>query len=389
MPADISQWTHRFAVLSALAMIGLQGLLIGNPPVRLIATAGLFGAVFPMIFGMGYLLFPSYVGETLSTAWAPGIHFLLAVGGGGLLIATRRGLLDSPAQLLGAILWAAGVAVFLGTIGWSIAPAAELPTDLKAGVRNRAQRSSRLGLLAVPIAMGYLILGTVALLARAVRGGGYFDVSAPAVIHLFGTGVVVLLILALGLKLLVGFLHVTPPHSLSWVALSCGAVAPAILAGSFYRPPLFLVGAGLEGVAVISYAVLIAVVGLRADRRRTGFVGLAIGAIAGVTAVGIAIANALDLGWAPGIRAHVVLVINGFILSTIIGYAYQFFPVPNGQFWGASDRTATGTILLFGLGTALVVTGDTAELDIVSVLGVILTIGGTGGYAYLLIQRFR
>lgn len=142
------------------------------------------------------------------------------------------------------------------------------------------------------------------------------------------------------------------------------------------------------GVAITAYAAIIAVVGLRADRRRTGFSGIALGAIVGVTAIGIALANALNIARAPGIRSHVLLVLNGFILPTIIGYAYQFFPVPTGQFLGASDRTATATILVLIIGTGLLVVGTHTHKTTLIDLGAGCSFLATVGYAYLLGRRF-
>lgn len=246
MTGTVSKWTHRFVIVSALSMGGLQAMVFTDAPVRELAFAALLGPILPMIFGMGYLLFPSYVGSTLRNDWAPPVHLGLCVGGGVLILAELRGYLNTTAGLIGAGLWAGGVGIFLGALALSIAPHVSLPPrfDRSSG----SQRSSRLGLLAVPLAMVYLVLGTVALLILNLGGWGSKIVTQPQVIHLLGTGVVVLLIMALGLKLLVGFLHVTPPHSFSWIALAGGSLAPAILVGAFYEPPWFWIGAGLEGL---------------------------------------------------------------------------------------------------------------------------------------------
>ncbi len=64
---SISRWTRRFAIGSALSMVGLQLAFLFDSPFHVVAIVGLFGAVLPMVFGMAYLLLPSYVGRTLST----------------------------------------------------------------------------------------------------------------------------------------------------------------------------------------------------------------------------------------------------------------------------------------------------------------------------------
>jgi len=52
---------------------------------------GVFGFICPMVFGMAYLLLPSYVGETLVDQRLAGIHFVLAYVGVILLVADQLG----------------------------------------------------------------------------------------------------------------------------------------------------------------------------------------------------------------------------------------------------------------------------------------------------------
>lgn len=67
-------------------MVGLQVVLLLDASFRVVAVVGLFGAVLPMVFGMAYLLFPSYVGRTLSTQRLPGVHFIATYAGVRLLL---------------------------------------------------------------------------------------------------------------------------------------------------------------------------------------------------------------------------------------------------------------------------------------------------------------
>jgi hypothetical protein len=237
----------------------------------------------------------------------------------------------------------------------------------------------------IPVAVGYLFVGTGVLLSTVP--GFPTVLTFPAVVHFYATGFVALSIFALGCRLVTGFFHVTPPRSLSWPVLVCGAVAPGVLATNFWRPPWFVVGAGLEAVAVIGYAALVGVVAYRTDRRRIGLYGVAVGALAGAAGVSLALAGVLGVGGPSTVAAHVPVVLDGFLLATIVGYAYQFFPVTNGQFYGATDRTALATILLLACGTGVHATGIVVVGDPLRASGAALAALGTGGYAYLIVRR--
>lgn len=138
-------------------------------------------------------------------------------------------------------------------------------------------------------------------------------VTIPAVLHLHAAGFVALLVFVLGIRLLTGFFHVDPPRSLSWLVLGCGSIAPGLLTVTVGRPPWFLVGAALEVVAVVDYAGIVAMVALRAERRRVGLYGIALGALAGalgVTAIASSVfrlAGGLPIGRAIALHVPVML----------------------------------------------------------------------------------
>jgi hypothetical protein len=382
----VRQWTERFAIASALSMVALQAALLFDASYRLLALVGLFGAVLPMVFGMAYLLFPSYLGRTLSTQRLPGIHFFLTYAGTGLLVGHE--LLDSRAALLpvGALSWSLGVAVFVGAllrpVAFAIAadPSVVLPSEVDG------QRSTRLATAMLPVAVGYLVVGTVALLSTVFgfpAPGGTF----PSVVHLYGAGFAALLIFALGMRLTAGFFHVTPPTEVSWLVLACGGVAPFLLATSFWRPPWFLVGAGLEVLAMLGYATLIGVVASRTDRRRVGLYGVGLGALGGLTAVAVALGVVVGVVDFDAIAVHVALVLTGFLVPTIVGYAYLFFPVTTGQFRGATESAALATIAALGFGALVRVLGVVTGFALLRSAGTGLALLGTVGYVYLLGRR--
>jgi len=382
-----SRWTHYFAVASAVSMVVLQlGMLFGVSR-RVAALVGLFGAVLPMVFGMAYLLIPAYVGRTLSTPRLPGVHFAAAYIGGGILVADALGGPDSRVVALGGLLWSAGVAVFVGALLWTVVPAiAADPTTIRRSP-DRPQRSPRVATALIPVAFGYLVVGTVALLSTVTPLPNVAGASLPVVSHYYSAGFAALLIFALGARLLTGFFHESPPRPLAWVVLLCGAVGPGVLTLHFWRPPWFLVGAGLEVVATVGYVGLVGVVAYRTDRRRIGLYGIGLGALSG--AVGVAAAPAAVVGIAPAdlVGVHVDLVLGGFFLLTIVGYAYQFFPVTNGQFPGATARSALATMLLLALGVGLQATSALTAVPWLHTAGSSLAVLGTTGYAYLMVRR--
>lgn len=207
------------------------------------------------------------------------------------------------------------------------------------------------------------------------------------VVHFYATGFVALLNFALGIRLLTGFFHVTPPKSLSWLVLFCGSIAPGILAFNFYQPPWFTIGASLEFIAITGYATLVAIVAHQTDRHRVGLYGIGLGALGGFISVGFALVNVLRVTDAPIITAHVVVVLDGFLLLTIIGYAYQFFPATSSQFWGATERTGLTTILVLEAGTAIKAFSVFGGVYWLHLSGLVLALIGTTGYSYLMIRR--
>lgn len=242
--------------------------------------------------------------------------------------------------------------------------------------------------MAIPVGVGYLIAGTVVLLSTE------FDFPMPLsgtfsmVVHFYAAGFVALLIFALGIQLLTGFFRVVPPEPLTYLLLFCGGIAPGVLATTFYHPPWFIAGAGLEFIAMMAYGSLVAVVVARTERQRVGLYGIGLGALGGVVSVGVAFGTVTGLFEFRTIGVHVIGVLNGFLLLTIIGYAYQFFPVTNGQFRGATKRSGQTTVLLLGIGTVFQALGIVSGVSWLQPTGVTLALFGTTGYAYLMVQRF-
>jgi hypothetical protein len=382
----VSLWTRLFAMGSALSMAALQVAFVFDTSYRTVGIIGLFGAVLPMVFGMAYLLVPSYVGETLTTEWLPAVHLGITYVAVGLLLGGELWGAEYVLTSIGTLLWSIGIGIFVGGLLWTVLPALAADPAAMRPPENRPQWTTQLVMILIPVAVGYLCIGTVGFISLVPTFPTLIESTFPSVVHFYATGFAALLIFALGIRLLTGFFNVTPPTSLSWLVLLCGAVAPGLLSANFWQSPWFVVGAGVELIAVAGYAVLVAVVAYRTENRRIGLYGIGLGGLSGLIAVGIATANVVGLGWAPSIAAHVPLVLNGFLFLTIIGYAYQFFPISN-EWWGASDQAGIATILLLGAGTAVQVTGIAVDNSWLHVGGSTGALIGVTGYAYLMAGR--
>jgi hypothetical protein len=388
MTAGVGTWTRYFALASAFAMVAHQVSPLVGAAVRTRAILGLFGAVLPMIFGMGYLLIPSYVGRTLATPRLPGVHFFLTYLGVWLLLAAD--LFDpSPVVVpLGVISWAGGIVLFVTALGYTVIPALWRNPAIVLRSQNRPQRTTRAATGFIPLAIAYLLVGTIATIilidgVTAPVGSGF-----ATAVHFYTMGVGTLLIFALGIRLLTGFFHVVPPKISSWVVLGSGGVAPLLLAPNLWLSPWFEIGGFLSLIAMGGYTIIVSLVWHRTPSRRVGLYGILFGAIAGLAGVAIPVWIVLEPGVADIIFVHATLLLDGFFLLTIMGYAYQFFPVTSSRFVGATDRTVLGTMGCLAIGVGLRAIGTIAAYPLARNSGIVLAIAGTTGYAYLLTRRF-
>ena len=385
-------WTRYFVSASMLGIVLFQGTQLWGASTTERALIGLLLVVLPMIFGMGYLLLPSFAGTTLATPRIPGIHFVCAYGGGlAFLVGTIfEGF--ATIQLVGLVLWTFGVMLFFGALASTIAPVArDDPKVLLRGTATPTQ-STKLATGMLPVGLVYLLSGT-AVLVLVVGGIDETAVGLQTIVHLYGAGVAFLLILSLGIRLLSGFFHVIPPHRISEMSLLCAAIGPAMLATHLWVSPWFEIGAVLVILAMVGYASIVGFVGFHTDRRRVGIWGIILGAVAGVGGIVVAASMAFGLDLVPAgtspIELHATLMIDGFLIVTIIGYVYLFYPVGTGRFLGATDRIALTSILFVAGGVGLQSVGLVAEVSAVEVIGIGGSLIGAISVSYLIINRFR
>lgn len=379
-------WTQRFTVASVGSFVGSLLAFLGGAD-EVAVLIGVFGFVCPMVFGMAYLLLPSYVGETLVDQRLAGIHFGLAYVGVALLVANQFVTEGILLRFLGVTLWTTGVLVFVGALLATVGPTAVGTVAGALGGSGRSQRSTRLATTMIPVAVGYLLVGTVALLMTVapLRIG---TITVAQVVHYYLTGFATLLIYALGTRLLTAFFHVPLPRPVVWIVLMAGALAPAFLGTFLWVDPWFQVGSVFATLSMIGYVSLVLLVTLKTNRRRVGVSGIALGAIAGGIAVVSAFLVTFGFGHSTSIAVHRTLVLAGFFPLTIVGYAYLFFPITGGQFTGANARSARATIGLLGAGVAVQSAGVALQYEPVRVIGILGSVAGAIGCGYLLGRRF-
>jgi hypothetical protein len=339
------RWTRYFVVAGATAALAWRAGALGGVDARTRTVFALLGFVFPTVFGMAWLLFPAYVGRTLPDGWWPGVTLLLSVGGAGLFGGGT--VLGRPAVAsAGVLAWVLGVASFLAVQSAVVVPAVRETGPSR--LLGRLVPAARVATAVVPVAVGYLAVGSgVLLLARTG------DATRPAAVHLLALGFGALLVYALGVRLLAGFFHVGASARAVATVLAFGAVGPAVLATNLWIPPWFAVGALASAAGMVGYALVVADVFVRAERRRVGLYGVLAGAAAGVVAVAVGTAVAA-LGASPSLLSvHFGAGVGGFFHLTVVGYLFLFFPPQAGSFTGASERAVLGSILLLAAGVAL------------------------------------
>ncbi|WP_134671382.1 hypothetical protein [Halorussus marinus] len=361
MAADaVSRRARRFLAASAGYLVAWQAAALAGLPRRSCVVLAVYGFVLHAVFGKAYSLVPSYFDRTLATPAAPAIHLPLAALAAGCLAVEPLAGVPDWVGVAGAVLWAGGVAVFVGALAWTLR---DNPTGRETGTGGpNAHRESvdRYANAFVPVALAYLLAGSYATLATRVGGPRPMALGAAPTAHLLAAGVAALLVFAVGFRLFPRFLVAAPPRALVAVVLPAGALGPGVLAWHFYGGAWFRVGAVLEAVAVIGFGAAYAALFARSERRRVGLYGPLAGGVCGLAGVGLGVHFAFA-GVAGGLTAvHFRLNALGFLGLTIVGATYQFYPPTVGSFPGASDRTALASIGLVGAGLAAELSGAIA-----------------------------
>lgn len=386
--ATISRWARRFLVVAGLFLIASQVAALGGTPRRVEVVLGLQGFVLTTAFGKAYSLVPSYFDRSLAWPRALGVHLPLAVIG--VCCLALGGMQVGPDWLwtAGAGAWALGVAVFVATLivtVWDNLTGSETGTgDSEAG-RKRIDRYAN---AFVPLALLYLSTGAYELLAGATPLPAAFDGWYPRVAHLLAAGFALLLLFAVGYRLLPRFLSVPTPTRLAGVVLPLGAAGPVLIAWGLPGGPVMSVGAAAEAAAVVGFASTYAVLVSRTDTERVGFYGPLAAVALGVVGVALGVWFALDGSTAALSLAHLRVNVFGLLGLSIVGVVYQFYPPAVGTWPLADNRLALVTIALIAAGVALAAVGAVLS-DAVAAVGHVATGLGAFGYVYLLVSAIR
>ena len=388
--ATVSRGARRFLLASAVALPLSLAADLAALPRRTVVVLALHGFVLHALFGKAYSLVPSYVDRRLALPGALALHLpLTVVGVAGLALSPIDGV-PAVVGTVGAVGWALGVGVFLAALGWTLR---DNPTGAETGTgtANADRRPiDRFANAFVPVVLAYLALGSFATLATHVGLPTPFGPYPARVSHLLGAGTAALLVFAVGFRLLPRFLVARPPRPIVAAVLPAGAVAPLLLAASLVERGLaFRIGAILETLAVLGFAVAFVVLFVRSDRRRVGFYGVLAGVVSGALAVLLGLSFAFGSVSGSLVAAHLRLNLLGFLGLTVVGVTYQFYPPAVGTFPGAGDRTALGVLVALAGGLTLTVTGLVGGVPAVAEAGTTLSLAGAAVHLYLLAGLFR
>jgi len=382
----VGQWSKNFTVTSAFFLVGWQVAALLGAGGTVQVYLGVYGFVLHMVFGKAYTLVPSYFDRTPGDPRAFALVLALTSSGTLLLAA---GTVVPVLFPLGALLWVAGVAVFVGSVGWAVRDNL-LGGETATSEANRDRRAvDRYANLFVPVALAYLVVGSYDTLAATTALPAFLVASLPRVAHLMAAGTAALLLLALGFRLLPRFLVVSPPRPLVWLVLPTGAVGPVLLATTLLSGTWFQVGAAVEATAVVGFALAYTLMWWRSERNRVGLNTVLFAAVSGVFGVLVGLHFAFAGVSASLVTAHVRLNLLGFLGLSIVGIAYQFYPPNVGRFPGGNDRTAYATVALLAGGLWLEAAGLVLGVRAVPTVGRLLALVGSLGYVYVVGRLVR
>lgn len=381
--ATISRWARWFLIFSAVFLVAAIVATLLGASRRVEVILGLQGFVLTTVFGKAYSLIPSYFDRTLEWPRVLPIHLLLAVAGVICLTIAATNVGPSWLDATGALLWCLGVAVFLVTIFATVRDNLTGSETATGGTETDRQDIDRFANAFIPIALVYLLAGSYELFASRTALPTLLDGTYPRIAHLFAAGFALLLMFAVGYRLLPRFLSVPTPGRLAVLVLPLGAVGPALVAWGLPAGPVMHAGAGALTIAVAGFATSYVLLVYWTEKSRVGFYGPLAGV--GLGLVGVALGSWFAFSGLSGelTRAHLRVNIFGLLGITIVGVVYQFYPPAVSRWPGAGDKTALVTIGLLTIGIGLsalgaVVSGavETAALAFAAV--------GAAGYLYLL-----
>ena len=251
-----------------------------------------------------------------------------------------------------------------------------------------------------PVALLFLVAGTVGFALSELGLGGSFIEYTPRWIHLLAVGTATLLVFSIGFRLLPRFLSTTPPGWLVWVVLPAGVIGPLLLAAGIPDGPLFQTGALVQSIALVGYGALVVTLLVRTERSRVGYSAILAGALSGLAVVSLGLIFAFEGQSGQHVMTHLRVAVLGFLGLTIVGVSYQFYPpavfdglLPANSFVGreglfTGNRIARLGILLLCLAVLFELTRLTGTNGYV-IYGSILATFGSLSHLLVLVGIFR
>lgn len=379
---QVTRWSRASMAASAAFLVAWQAAAVAGLPRRTLVALALPGFVYHAVFGKAAALVPTYFERSLAVPWVGAVQVPLTAAGATALALGPAVTSEAPLASAGGLLWAAGAGVFIAVLAWTLR---DNPTGVETGTGDHnadRRRVDRLANAAVPVVLLYIAVGVYEQAAVATGLPALLGRGFPGASHLLAAGGAALLVFAVGFRLFPRFLVAQPPFALVALVLPAGAVGPVLVASNVYGGPLLQVGAMLETLAIVGFALAYAVLFRRSDRRRVGFYAVLCGMAAGVVGVLLGVHMAFVGPDAAIAAVHRRLNLLGFLGLTIVGAAYQFYPPNVGTLPGSTDRTALASIALVAAGLVLDV--GALALPIPSRAGSALALGGSLLYAFLL-----
>ncbi|WP_205254130.1 MULTISPECIES: hypothetical protein [Halostella] len=391
-----SRGSRRFVAAGVCFLVAWQVAALVGVPRRTTVALGAFGFVLHVVFGKAYALVPTYFDRSLAVERAPAVHLPLSVAGvTGLALGPLSGV-PRAAATVGTLAWCAGAAVFVGVLALSLRgnlTGGETGTGSANAHRRRVDRAAN---AAAPFAVGYVGLGSVALLPSLRVGSALpFTVTSAAASHLLVAGGAAVLLFAVGFRLLPRLLGASPPAALVAVVLPAGAVGPALLASGLTGVlptvagvPTLRVGAALVAAAVVGFGAAVVALVARADRRRPGVGALVAGACCGVLGVGFGIGFVFGVLTPALAPAHLRLNVLGFLGLTIVGVTYHFYPPAIGSLPGVGVRLARAAAAALTVGLLVEVVGLWVASPPTVAAARLVGVAGALTYAWVILGLF-
>ena len=343
-------------------------------------TLAIYGFVFHVIFGKAYALIPSYFERQLISPWGPRIQLPLTSVGTVLL--AHGTLFGSMTGQVGALLWVAGAISFLLTIFLTLGKNLFGSQTGTGDANSHRQRIDRIANAFVPIALLYFLFGTYNTISVEYLLPSIFGNLRLQTIHLLAAGMATLLIFIMSSRLLPRFFATSAANLPIYIMLPAAAIAPALLVTGFVRPAFIHIGGFLLWIGFLAYAIHIAVLYHRSNRRRIGLLIVGFGGLSGVVGASVGLLIITSHLSLPLVEIHYRVMLLGFLGLTIIGFLCQFYPPGISTLPGISDRgamVAAGVILV---GLVLESGGLIFDELLLSTSGQFLAILGCGWVAW-------